>query len=139
MLLEKEETHRLKSRATWLEAGDDNTKFFHDYAKGRKVANTIWSLDNSQGESQITFGGMSRTGVDHFHSLFRENNQATIAEVVIVAQLFPRFVEEDDNRFLMEAVSKEELKASLQSVQKDKNLGLDGWNFMISWEWIFLK
>lgn len=32
---------RLKSKAIWLQAGDDNTKFFHNFAKGRKVANTI--------------------------------------------------------------------------------------------------
>ena len=41
LLLKKEETWRLKSRATWLEVGDDNTKLFHAYDKGRKVVNTI--------------------------------------------------------------------------------------------------
>ena len=44
LLLEKEEAWRLKSRAIWLECGDENTKFFHAYARGRKVENTIWSL-----------------------------------------------------------------------------------------------
>ncbi len=53
LLLEKEETQRLKGRATWLEVGDDNTKFLHAYAKGRKASNTIWGLDNLQGESHF--------------------------------------------------------------------------------------
>lgn len=113
LLLEKEETWRSKSRATWLEATDENSKFFHAYAKGRIAANTIWSLDNSQGKPQTSFEGMAMVGVEHFQGLFGANNQATITEVIRVAQLFPRFVEEDDNRALMEKNSEEELKATL--------------------------
>ena len=44
LLMEKEETWRLKSRVIWMECGDDNTKLFHAYSKGRKATNTIWSL-----------------------------------------------------------------------------------------------
>ena len=54
LLLEKEEAWRLKSRAIWLESGDDNTKFFHAYARGRKVANTIWSLQDDEGSSYVS-------------------------------------------------------------------------------------
>lgn len=38
LLKEKEETWRLKSRAIWLESGDENTKFFQSFAKGRRCA-----------------------------------------------------------------------------------------------------
>eukprot|EP00253_Pinus_taeda_P009518 PITA_09518 len=33
ILKDREESWRLKSRALWLQAGDDNTKFFQNYAK----------------------------------------------------------------------------------------------------------
>lgn len=37
ILKEREESLRLRSRAIWLKAGNDNTRFFQNYAKGRKV------------------------------------------------------------------------------------------------------
>jgi len=42
-LKERGESLRLRSRAIWLKAGDDSTRFFQNYAKGRKVSNTIWN------------------------------------------------------------------------------------------------
>jgi len=41
LLEEKEAVWRLKSRAIWLEKGDENTNFFLSYEKGRKLSNTI--------------------------------------------------------------------------------------------------
>lgn len=41
--------------------------------------------------------------------------------------MFPRFVEDEGNRFLMREVSEEELKEVLNSFQKDKSPGPDGW------------
>jgi len=127
LLSDKEETWRLKSRAIWMTCGDDNTKFFHAYARGRKATNTIWSLKDEEGVSHSNFEDKARCGVTHFQNLFRAPQQANIAEVIRVAQMFPRFVDEDDNRDLMKAISEEELKEVLGSFQKDKSPGPDGW------------
>ena len=40
-------------------------------------------------------------GVSHFKNLFKAPLEATIAEVIQVAQVFPRFMDEDDNETLM--------------------------------------
>ena len=85
LLLEKEEEWRLKSRAIWLECGDDNTKFFHAYARGRKATNTIWSLRDGEGVEHFDFDGKARCGVIHFETLFRVPAQASIVEVMRVA------------------------------------------------------
>ena len=41
ILKERHEVLRLKRRSIWMECGDDNTKFFQDFAKGRRQQNTI--------------------------------------------------------------------------------------------------
>eukprot|EP00253_Pinus_taeda_P034258 PITA_34258 len=38
ILRQREESLRLRSGTTWLKAGDENSRLFHNYAKGRKVA-----------------------------------------------------------------------------------------------------
>jgi len=50
LLKEKEETWRLKSRATWLKSGDENNFFFQDYEKGMKCSNSIWQLKYHDGK-----------------------------------------------------------------------------------------
>ena len=55
----------------WLECGDDNTKLFHAYARGRKEANIIWSLKDDLGSTHDTFEGMAASGVEHFKNLYK--------------------------------------------------------------------
>jgi hypothetical protein len=53
--------------------------------------------------------------------------RVSIPDIVRLALLFPRFVNEYDNRALMDEISEEELKEVLHSFQKDKIFGPDGW------------
>lgn len=50
-----------------------------------------------------------------------------MAEIIQLAHLFPRFVEEEDNASLLEEVSLEQLKEVLHSFQHDKSPGPNGW------------
>eukprot|EP00253_Pinus_taeda_P001568 PITA_01568 len=128
ILLAKEEEWRLKSRAIWLKAGEENTSFFHNYAKGRKSANTIWQLLTEEGREAKTFEALSSLGVNHFKSLFKDNGEITIAEVIQTAQSFHRYVEEEEADSLMEPVSKEEVEGVIKSMAKEKSPGPDGWS-----------
>lgn len=78
---------RLKSRAIWLQCGDENTKFFQAFAKGRKFTNTIWELSSAEGEQVSSFDGLADMGVRHFGDLFTVLPGATIAKVIRVPQL----------------------------------------------------
>ena len=122
---------RLKSRATWLESGDENTKFFQAYAKGRKCTNAIWKLKYHDGKKEHTFEGMARIGKNFFQDLYKAENKATIEEVIRVVQKFPGFTSEEDNKILMEQVTLEELKNVMNSFQKDKNPRPYGWTFEV--------
>jgi len=80
--MDKEESWRLKSRATWLESGDENTKLFQSFTKGRRCSNTIWHLRDQGGNLETTFYGMSRLDKNHFQELIKAENQDSIEEVV---------------------------------------------------------
>ena len=75
--------------------------------------------------------------------VYRSPSQESIAEVIRVVELFPRFVEEEDNLALMEEVNEEGLKAVLQSSKSIKVLVQIGvrsnflYNIMRTWVKIF--
>jgi hypothetical protein len=66
LLEAKEKEWRLKSRALWLQSGDENTKFFQAYEKGRKMVNTIWSLNDTRWKVYLFFRGPGSDGVQAF-------------------------------------------------------------------------
>ena len=123
----REQSWRLKSRAIWLQAGDENSKFFQNYAKGRKNTNTIWEMKKANGDIALSFEDLATEGVNYFKHLFKAPGEATIAEVIRVAQVFPWFIEEEDNEFLMAPITKEEVESVLKLMQKEKSPGPDGW------------
>ena len=55
ILQTQDEVWQLKIRATWIKAGDENSKIFHQFSRGRKAINTIWELDNEDGTTSYTF------------------------------------------------------------------------------------
>ena len=49
LLAIEEKELRLKSRAIWLEAGDKNSKFFHNYDSHKRNINTLCEIKNQEG------------------------------------------------------------------------------------------
>eukprot|EP00253_Pinus_taeda_P019692 PITA_19692 len=139
ILLDKEEEWRLKSRAIWLKPGDENTSFFHNFAKGRKSVNTIWSLKNEEGREFNSFPELSSLGQRHFQEIFFDPGEATIAEVIRTKQCFPRFIEEDEAEELTIPVSKEEVEAAMKLMGKDKSPGPDGWTIELFLYFFIIK
>jgi hypothetical protein len=95
--------------------------------KGGKISNTIWSLTDNSGRKISSFDGLAHLAKSHLQNPLRANNQANITDVVRLAQFFPSFVNEEENRSLMVEVTDSELQEVLHNFQKNKCHGLDGW------------
>jgi hypothetical protein len=92
------------------------------------MVNTIWSLKDQTCRNLSSFEDLARLGSQHFKSLYSTDRRVSLDTIIQMELFFPRFVEEEDNLDLMEAVKEEELKEVLHSFQKDKILGPDGWS-----------
>jgi hypothetical protein len=79
------------------------------------IMNTIWSLEESSGRDVFSFNDMAHLGKSLFQNLFKKNNAANITEIIQLSLLFPRFLNYEANRSLMEKVSEEELNKLLHS------------------------
>ena len=113
--------------AIWLKSGDENSKFFHQFSNGRKAINTIWSLKDQQGNQHHNFHQLAQMGIDHFRDLYKAPANTNLAEIIRVARLFPRFVDQEAEDLLMKPVTLQELEDTLKWFQRDKSPGLDGW------------
>ena len=110
-----------------MESEYDYTKFFQSFGKGIKQQNTIWELRKSNNKVAFCFEYLTETVKSYFENLFKADQQATIVKVIQISQLFPESITEEDNLELMEEILEEELKATLNSFQKDKSPGPEGW------------
>lgn len=105
ILKEREESWRLRSRAIWLKAGDDNTRFFQNFEKGRKVSNTIWNLPLPDGGVVDTFNKLSHLSTSHFTNLFKNPPRSNLADIINVTGHFLRFVNDDEVEVLISLVT----------------------------------
>ena len=109
-----EETWRLKGRAIWLKVGDENTKLFKQYARGRRSINTILELENVDGTSATSFEQLANLGTSHFRNLFKAPHGAMLAETIKAIGYFPRFLDWDYAEELFNPVTMGELEEVLK-------------------------
>eukprot|EP01018_Ginkgo_biloba_P018081 Gb_04379 [translate_table: standard] len=124
LLLDREKDWRIKSRAIWLQQGDQNTKYFHNYARFRENQNTIWELTGRGG----IIKDLAALGVQHFSGIFKEPDRANLGEIIKVVTYFLRMVGDEDNAMLYREITKEELLVVLNALQKEKSPGPDEWS-----------
>jgi hypothetical protein len=123
-LLDQEETYwHNRCHEEWLLKGDNNTKYFHRIANGRKRKNTVISLEH---DGNIIKGdeNLLKQATDYYTNLFGLGEDH---EIHIDNNLWAELdqVSEEDNRLLCEPFSESEIKLALFQMEKNKAAGLD--------------
>jgi len=88
--------------ATWLENGDENTIFFHNYANNKTSINTIWEMSKENGSKAMKFNKIVELGVSHFKGIYKDPPRPNIVEILKFTTYFPMMVDEDANEMLVE-------------------------------------
>jgi len=121
-LLESNEAERrLDSRTLWWACEDEYTNKIHHYANHRRNVNTIWMMQNGEGEEANSFEDLGKLELEHFGDVYKEDSKATFVQVVKMTTFFPSFVNDMSNESLMEVVAKEDLQVVLHSFQKNRS------------------
>jgi hypothetical protein len=126
ILLDKEEEWRIKSRAIWLKSGDENTRFFHNFAKGRKSANTIWRLKDEEGREVSSFPELSGLGKDIFRIFLQIRERLLLQKSLELCKVFLDSLRKMKQK-IFNPGTKEEVEAAMKLMGKDKSPGPDGW------------
>lgn len=124
-LLEKQEVYwNQRSKQFWLTKGDNNTKFFHKFASGRKKTNQVTKLKTSNGEWIEDKEGVRKIIIDHFSEMFQSSGvHEGLSDRDVVQQITA-----EQNNELIEPVTRDEVKSAAFAMHPDKSPGLDGLN-----------
>jgi hypothetical protein len=123
-LLLSEELHwRQRSRMVWLEVGDRNTKYFHQYANQRKKTNGIQGFRNEANVWCDSEQQMEDIAVTYFQNIFTTSGPTRIEETLAAVD---RVVSEEINHQLLLPFTPEEVRVALFQMHPSKAPGSDG-------------
>lgn len=124
-LLERQEVYwKQRIKQFWLKEVDQNTRFFHKFASGRKWNNQVKWLMKKHDEWKEGDEDIQGIIVDNFSDLFKsamEVNGLTERENV-------KRITEEQNGELGTTVTSEEVKMVVFSMHPEKSPGVDGLN-----------
>lgn len=125
--LEEEFFWKQKSRIQWLRAEDRNTKYFHAVARGKRIRNTVTTI---QDENRVIRKGhkeVSDVAVEYFEDLYSSSpvDQALYDDVFTG---FHSRVSSDMNADLTQVVTMEEIQQAVFDIGPHRAPGHDGFS-----------
>ncbi|XP_010451797.1 PREDICTED: uncharacterized protein LOC104733977 [Camelina sativa] len=121
---EEEVYWKLKSRESWLQAGDKNTAYFHGSVKYKRLKNRLTLLIDSNGVECFEEGSKGTIAAEYFSDLFQSSNPTNFEELL---EGMEERVTEDMNRRLIVDVSAQEIRQAAFNIKGDSAPGADGW------------
>ncbi|GKV03045.1 hypothetical protein SLEP1_g15411 [Rubroshorea leprosula] len=121
IMWKREAIWKQKSRSDWVKLGDQNTRYFHKIANGRKAHNSIsglWSDGQWVEDPEMVKDEM----VKHFRNMFQEDDWNR----PIPSNLEFRRISKDQKEWLERPFTEEEIDEGLKSCEGNKAPGPDG-------------
>ena len=120
-LLEKKEIYwKQRAKQFWLKEGDQNTRFFHNFASGRRKNNQVRRLKDKNGDWKEEEQEIQEIITDYFAELFTSSGSA--------GNLSSRekvgCVTEEQNNELLQPISREEVKDAVFAMHPEKAPGM---------------
>ncbi|KAA3476939.1 reverse transcriptase [Gossypium australe] len=123
--IEKEEFYwKQKACTNWLQKGDRNITFFHNFASQRRRMNKICSLQGDDGRVTLEGGAMKEIARNYFQELFSMKGTKNLNHVVSKVR---KCITENMNRMMTTKYTKEELYTTLKGMGPTKASGVDGY------------
>ncbi|KAL3812349.1 hypothetical protein ACJIZ3_013617 [Penstemon smallii] len=125
-ILDKEEKMwQQRAKAHWMREGDRNTRYFHSRASGRKKKNKIKNLRKADGSLCKTDQELESAIVEYFKDIFTSTHPSESEMDVALSALRIR-VSLEDNQYLLQPFSADEVHRALFSMYPLKSPGPDG-------------
>lgn len=129
---------RQKSRATWLEKGDLNTKYFHNFAKARRGTNSITKIQSELGAWLEKQDEIIPEITSFFSNLLGHTDPSMPMIAENALDLLPlQKVKPDVITSLTAIPNPSKIHKAIQSIHGDKSPGPDGYSskyFQHSWK-----
>ena len=133
----EEKFYRQKSCVRWLQAGDQNTKYFHRIAQARAARNMIRSLVNAQGVVLTSQSDIKREAVAHFQTFLQTQDPTTVdISVDYFRSLLTYRCSTETASGLVGPVTAHEIVKAVQALPNDIVSGPDGYTkefFIAAW------
>jgi hypothetical protein len=136
VLAREEIMEKQHARVDWMQAGDQNTTFFHAKAKQRARINRIVHLRRNDGSLCLEHEEIEEMAITFYKGLFTAQDSTT---PTLVAQFVPRKVTNSMNDDLSTPFSADEVQSALFMMHTNKAPGPDGFTtgvFQTHWQHI---
>jgi hypothetical protein len=123
LLANEEVKWHLRSRVMWIQEGDNNIIFFHNYANYRKVINTINDICDEDGCKNYSFEEIVEARKVYYSNILKSLPGFPIREILQVIPLFPKVFNQEQNLSLAEEITKKIKFHDFVLFSKRKTLG----------------
>ncbi|XP_018488079.1 uncharacterized protein LOC108858692 [Raphanus sativus] len=120
---EEEAFWKAKSKNTWLQVGDKNTRVFHGWVETRRMKNRVQSLLNENGVEHYEEEQKGEIAVQYFQNLFSSSGSQNADR--LLEGMLPR-VTDRMNSGLIKPVTEAEIKRAVKAIKSDSAPGIDG-------------